>query len=209
MQCSLWQHIFQNWNDAEKISVAPAQGWQACSPENSASRVYTGRVIAHIYAHASTREHMAGNIYQGTIPIVGQISWCWNETIKVLGSSLIWGTSTPSRKKTVQRNSKKKRVHNSFSFHCWRTLSKNTKQFRIIKRAQVVSRSRIKSQIPPFSEDNSSVPQFPHQHNGNTMAVPYTSECHAAGWGGGESNKIKHANILLTGKDKTNVQQQY
>ena len=29
--CSLRQHIYWNWNDTEKISMAPAQGWYANS----------------------------------------------------------------------------------------------------------------------------------------------------------------------------------
>ena len=28
-RCLLWLHIFQNWNDTEKISMTPAQGWNA------------------------------------------------------------------------------------------------------------------------------------------------------------------------------------
>lgn len=83
--------------------------WPPCKDDRHAPQrivlpMASQAVIAHIYAHASTREHMADQI-----PMVGQISWGWNGTINVLGASLIWDTSTPSREKTVQRNWKKKK----------------------------------------------------------------------------------------------------
>ena len=106
------------------------------------------------------------------------------------------------REDSVQRNSKKNRKHNFLSLHCCRPLSKKKKKFKILKRAQVVRRSSVKSQIPSFSVNNISVLQFPHKSNGTKIAAPFTSGCY---WG--QLTKLGIWTCFLTITEKTNVEQ--